>query len=377
MKQSYIILFLLAFFACKTSPRQTERTVKIVLDTEEALSEADTIYLTGNTNKLGDWNPKGMAMTRRSESRWEKSFTVPDSTLLHFKFTLGSFEREAVSNRGNIPGNNEMFIIEDTEVYFVLEDWKNPLAPVQVSAGKVMLHVVNPLNGLASRKVTVWLPDSYEMEPNKKFPVLYLHDGQNQFDGSKTFNGQEWKIDETLNKLDKEEKIRVPICVAIDNTMARMEEYGSVTAQSAYADFIVHQLKPFIDSLYRTLPDRRNTATMGASLGGLIAFHLSWYHNETFSMAACLSPGFRYKNLDLSAELKKYKGPKKDILLYIDNGTAGIESELQPGIDATVNFLKSNGYPVDYTIAEGAEHTEEAWASRVAQPMILFFGTNK
>ena len=377
MKLSYIILILLAFLACKTSSIKTERTVKIVLDTEEALSEADTIYLTGNISNLGDWNPKGLAMTRRSESRWEKSFTVPDSTQLQFKFTLGSFEKEAVSNMGLVPGNNEMSIIEDTEVYFVLEDWKNPLSPVKVSAGSVKLHLVNPLNGLASRKVTVWLPDSYEIDKDKKFPVLYLHDGQNQFDGSKTFNGQEWKIDETLNKLDKEQKIRVPICVAVDNTMARIEEYGSVTAQSAYADFIVHQLKPFIDSLYRTLPDRQNTATMGASLGGLIAFHLGWYHNETFSMAACLSPGFRYKNLDLTAELKKYKGPKKDLILYIDNGTVGLESQLQPGIDAAVDFLKSNGYAVHYTIAEGAEHTEAAWASRVTQPMMHFFAINK
>lgn len=377
MKHLHIIIFLLSILACKTSSIPVERTVKIVLDTEEVLAENDTIYLTGNIDKLGAWNPKGLAMTRRSESRWEKSFSVPDSTNLLFKFTLGSFEREAMSNRGNIPGNNEMSIIEDTEVYFVLEDWKNTLSPINVSAGKINLHVVNPKNGLASRKVAVWLPDTYEKEPNKKFPVIYLHDGQNQFDGSKTFNGQEWKIDETLTRLDHEHKIQVPICVAIDNTMARLEEYGSVTEESLYADFIVDQLKPFIDSMYRTLPDRKNTATMGASLGGLSAFHLGWYHNETFSKSACFSPGFRYKNVDLSTELKKYQGPKKDLVLYIDNGTVGLEAEIQPGIDATVNFLKSSGYTVHYSIAQGAEHTEEAWASRVAQPMILFFGTSK
>jgi len=363
--------------ACRTYPKPVERAVKVVLDTEEPLNEKDTIYLTGNIKLLGAWNPKGLAMTRRSETRWEKTFTVPDSTQLQFKFTLGSFEREAVTNRGVVPGNNFIDVLKDTEIYFVLEDWKDPYAPIQVSGGKVSVYMVNPVNGLSSRKVTVWMPDAYEREVNKKFPVLYLHDGQNQFDATKTFNGQEWKMDETLIALEKEKKIQVPLCVAIDNTMARTEEYGSVTAESPYADFIVNQLKPMIDSLYRTLPGRKYTATMGSSMGGLISFHLGWYHNEVFSKAACLSPAFRYKNFDLANELKKYNGPKKDLQLYVDVGTVGLEAQLQPGIDETVNFLKSQGYQLNYTIASGAEHNESAWASRVSQPILQFFGTNK
>lgn len=377
MKHLHIIIIFLSFLACRTNSSLPERTVKIVLDTEEALSEADTIYLTGNIKTLGEWNPKGLVMTRRSESRWEKSFKVPDSTQLHFKFTLGSFEREAISNLGNVPGNHVLEVTKDTELYFVLEDWKNPYTPVRVSAGKVRVHLVNPVNGLASRKVTVWVPDSYDTETTKKYPVLYVHDGQNQFDASKTFNGQEWKIDETLSRLDKENKIRVPICVAIDNTMARVEEYGSTTAESKYSDFITLQLKPMIDSIYRTLPDRNNTATMGASLGGLVAFHLGWYHNDVFSKAACFSPGFRYKNVDLASELNKYTGAKKDLTLYIDNGTIGLEAELQPGIDAVMKYLKSKGYVVQYYLDKGAEHTEAAWAARAANPIIQFFGITK
>lgn len=377
MKHLHIIILLLASMACRTGLRPVERMVKIVLDTEEALTDKDTIYLTGNIKVLGEWNPKGHKMTRRSESRWETTFAVPDHTPLQFKFTLGSFEREAITNMGVVPGNSSVEVNQDTELYFVLEDWKNPLTPIYVASGKVTVHVVNPVNGLASRKVTVWTPDSYEKEPNKKFPVLYLHDGQNQFDATKTFNGQEWKIDETMTSLDKEHKIQVPICVAIDNTMARIEEYGSVTATSSYADFIVLQLKPMIDSIYRTLPGREYTATMGSSLAGMIAFQLAWYHNDVFSKAACLSPAFRYKNLDLTAELKKYTGPKKDIVLYIDNGTIGLESELQPAIDETVTFLKSKGYAVNYVLATGAEHNEAAWAARVAQPARLFFGSGK
>ena len=103
--------------------------VKIVLDTEEPLSDQDTIYITGSVPVFGAWQTKGLPMVRRAEMRWEKSFEVPDSTHLEFKFTLGSLDREAVTNRGVIPGNSELTILEDKEVYFVLEDWKHTHVP--------------------------------------------------------------------------------------------------------------------------------------------------------------------------------------------------------------------------------------------------------
>lgn len=373
----FFVVLLLFLGACKNTPGLQGNAVKIVLDTEEVLPDQDTIYLTGNHEALGSWNPKGLAMTRRAETRWEKTFRVPKNTHLEFKFTLGSFEREAISNYGLIPDNSQLDVNEDKELYFVLEDWKNLLIPPRVSKGTVQLHMVSPHNGLAARKVTVWLPDEYATAPDRRFPVIYLHDGQNQFDSTQAFNGQEWKIDETVSRLSAEHKIQAPICVAIDNTFIREEEYGITTKESPYADFVTHQLKPMIDSLYRTFPDRAHTATMGASLGGLVAFHLAWYHDDVFSGAACLSPAFKYKQINLAAELKKYDGPKKDIRLYIDNGTAGLEAELQPGIDEVMTYLKAAGYPVLYQIEKGAVHNENAWARRTERPLVLFFGINQ
>lgn len=123
---------------CQTDKKNfKERTVKIVLDTEEPLPDQDTIYITGNVPVFGAWQTKGLPMVRRAEMRWEKSFKVPDSTHLQFKFTLGSLDKEAVSNRGIIPGNSELTILEDKEVYFVLEDWKHTYVPgVLDSIGK-------------------------------------------------------------------------------------------------------------------------------------------------------------------------------------------------------------------------------------------------
>lgn len=348
--------------------------VKIVLDTEEPLTDQDTIFLTGNTTCLGMWNPKGLAMTRRAETRWEKTFAVPDSSHhLEFKFTLGNFDREAISNKGIIPSNSILDVARDTEVYFVIEDFKNPLAPLQLSAGTAEFKMFHPMNGIADRRITVWLPDGYKKN-STKYPVLYVHDGQNQFDSTKTFNRQEWKLDEVINSLSKQGKVTAPIVVAIDNTAARTTEYGSVTQESPYADFIIKQLKPWVDSTYRTLPDRQHTATMGSSMGGLIALNLAWYHNDIFSKAACLSPAFKLDQFDILSELKKDTGAKKDISLYIDDGTVGLESKLKPGIDETVNYLKSKGYNLTYQIANGAEHNEAAWSKRIDKPLVQFFG---
>ena len=364
--------------SCKqinTSSSENAHLVKIVLDTEEPLTDQDTIFLTGNTSLLGLWNPRGLAMTRRAETRWEKSFSIPDSSHhLEFKFSLGSFDREAISNKGVVPSNSILEIARDTEVYFVIEDFKNPMAPLQLSAGTAEFHQFSPGHGLTDRRVTVWLPDGYNKNSTTKYPVLYVHDGQNQFDGSKTLNHQEWRLDESIQSLSAQGKINAPIVVAIDNTSARTQEYGSAISASPYTDFIIHQVKPWVDSTYRTYSDRKHTATMGSSMGGLVALNLVWYHDDVFSKAACLSPAFKIKEFDILSQLKKYSGAKKDISLYVDDGTEGLESELRPGIEETVNYLKSNGYSVTYNVVNGAEHNEAAWSKRVDKVMGLFFG---
>ncbi len=127
MKRFRFVIFMLVLWSCKTSNHNLEfRKVKIVLDTEEPLNAADTIYIIGNQPELGQWQSIGLPMARRAETRWEKTFNVADSTPVEFKFTLGSLDQEAISNRGVIPGNSLIQVVRDTEVYFVIEDFKMP-----------------------------------------------------------------------------------------------------------------------------------------------------------------------------------------------------------------------------------------------------------
>lgn len=130
MKILILVISLFLVIQCQSNLKNAKgHMVKIVLDTEEPLPDQDTIYITGNVPIFGEWHTKGLPMVRRAEMRWEKSFGVPDSTHLQFKFTLGNMGKEAISNRGVIPGNSELMITEDKEVYFVLEDWKHTYVP--------------------------------------------------------------------------------------------------------------------------------------------------------------------------------------------------------------------------------------------------------
>jgi predicted alpha/beta superfamily hydrolase len=143
-------------------------------------------------------------------------------------------------------------------------------------------------------------------------------------------------------------------------------------------NFIIEKLKTFIDKNYRTLPDRKNIATLGSSSGGLISFMLAWEHPEIFSMAGCLSPALKIDELNYIPKISSYKGKKKQIKIYLDNGGVGLESRLQPGLDETIEVLKQKGYKVgkdlEVFIDKTAVHTEAAWAKRLWRPLLFMFG---
>ena len=147
-----------------------------------------------------------------------------------------------------------------------------------------------------TRRVWVYLPPDYATS-SKRYPVLYMHDGQNVFDDSTSFAG-EWGVDETLDSLHARGD-RGVIVVAVDNGgNMRMQEYSPWATRfgegkgDPYVDFLVKTLKPWADAKYRTLPDREHTAIAGSSMGGLISFYAALKYPEVFSKAGIFSPSF-------------------------------------------------------------------------------------
>ena len=147
--------------------------------------------------------------------------------------------------------------------------------------GKVEYHRKFYSKSLNNRRdIIVWLPPSYKKEKQRRYPVLYIHDGQNIMDPKTAYIGVDWQVDETVTRLIKSGELQEIIIVGIYNTPERLEEYSDSPKGNNYMKFMVEQLKPFIDKYYRTMPSNEYTAVMGSSMGGLISFLLAWNYPE-------------------------------------------------------------------------------------------------
>ncbi|MDE6297026.1 MAG: hypothetical protein K2L89_04185 [Muribaculaceae bacterium] len=266
------------------------------------------------------------------------------------------------------------------------------------------LEVVSPqLNDTI--EVDVWLPSDFNTE--KRYPVLYMHDGQNLFDASTTWNHQSWEMDVTPCRMIGQGEIEPMIIVGIhsdpekrvsqlmpqqavkdaglEDLMAEVKLKGKPVLGDQYADFVVNTLKPLIDSSYPTLSDRDNTSVMGSSMGGLMSLYLICQYPEVFGGAGCLSTHW-YGSLDAGgrfgeAMINYVENTLPDPAshrLYFDHGTSTIDFYYGPWETKALLKAQEKGYQygknLDSYIDYGAPHEESAWAARVARPLRFLFG---
>jgi enterochelin esterase-like enzyme len=279
----------------------------------------------------------------------------------------------------------------------------------QVSAGKIVDLGVLKSKYADPRRVVVWLPSGYRAH-GPKYAVLYMHDGQNLFDKATAGYGMEWQIDETLDRLIGENRMRPTIVVGIWNTPKRLQEYvpskafeylppeyrakvralyGGDPLSDGYLKFIVRELRPLIDRRFNVKTDRANTAIMGSSMGSLISLYAIDEYPRIFGGAGMMSthwPLFmtpagksvgdaEYEVVSLAFE--HYLAPAlpdpATHKLYFDHGSETLDSiyaRYQDRVDAIVarrgyrkgvNWL-SLSFP-------GQKHNEISWASRVDVPL--------
>ncbi len=376
MKKIFAILFSVSALL---SAQNYQLTVKVF---SSNLKESDTLFIAGNNSQFGNWSPNKIPLTKINDSLWSKTFSFPDNEILEFKFTKGSWDKEALTDVKTVPQNYVLKILNDTLFETRINYWRGETSVEGGFEGQVTGTVQRlgkfSYEGILPRDVAVWLPPDYEAFPEKRFPVLYMHDGQNLFDPKTSFTGIDWQIDETADSLIRKGKMNSVIIVGINNTADRSVEYAPAKKGKAYMDFIVNKLKPFIDSTFRTKPEREFTATGGSSMGGLISFMLAWTRDDVFSKAICMSPAFVYDGVDFVDYVKSYRGEKKDIQIYIDNGGVGLEEKLQPGITKMLAALDEQGFrsglDLFYLKDSTAQHNEAAWAKRIKTPLLLFYG---
>jgi len=198
------------------------------------------------------------------------------------------------------------------------------------------------------RTIRIYLPPSYDSAPQRRYPVLYLHDGQNVFSSAGpgvAFGWGNWELDLTADRLVAENKMREIIMVAIDNSPMRYQEYrgpardwseaerrnsrrriidpGDNTRYEAYRRFLIDELKPRLDGEFRTLTNAANTGVLGSSMGGICSLALAWDRPDVFGLAASISGAYQVENRwFLDGVLKPYRGKRKSFRVYLDSGTA-------------------------------------------------------
>jgi len=235
----------------------------------------------------------------------------------------------------------------------------------------------------------VYLPPSYESSKKKRYSVLYLNDGQNLFDGATSFiPGQEWRVDETVQSLIAAGQIEPLIVVGIYNTgKDRINEYTPTEDQKfkmggkadLYGRMLVQELKPFIDTNYQTRKEARHTGLGGSSLGGLVTLYLGLKYSDVFGRLAVMSPSVWFANKQILREIEAVR-KKPPLRIWVDTGTkegTTVEEAQQTVVNA--RLLKETlvrkgwrlGKDLSYFEAEGAEHNERAWATRM-EPVLKF-----
>jgi predicted alpha/beta superfamily hydrolase len=231
------------------------------------------------------------------------------------------------------------------------------------------------------RDVLVYLPPSYHTDPERRYPVLYMHDGQNLFDRATSF-GAEWEVDQTLEAASADGL--EAIVVALPNMgEARLDEYSPWPDPrhqkggrgDLYLDFIVQTVKPLIDADFRTRADRRSTGIAGSSMGGLISLYAFFRDRDTFGFCGVMSPALWYGGRKIYEYVEQ--APFVPGRVYVDVGTQEGKQELTD-VRQLKELLTRKGYrrgtDLLYVVEMGGAHNEEAWARRLRRELHFLLG---
>ncbi len=280
-------------------------------------------------------------------------------------------------------------------------------SPKEVTTGKLYRTSVKSEKFNSTLNLDIWVPNCYN--PEEKYPVLYLHDGQNLYDAKSSWNKQAWEIDEVGGKLIDEGKIKPFIAVgifSIDNSRVCdlmpekvLTEYfdhenNSTTGFEGfckkeirgdeYVDLIVNTIKPMIDSTFSTLTDKENTAVMGSSMGGLASFYAMCERPDIFGTAICVSTHMSVAGETSWAEavfayLRDKLPTDGEHKIYFDCGDKTSDYYYVPFFEELVSIPQVKGYTVEngklsYGFYPGTAHDEASWCKRVDVPLTFLYG---
>ena len=257
--------------------------------------------------------------------------------------------------------------------------------------GDLRLHELRSRVFHNMRLLRVWLPPGYDDPGNeRRYPVLYLNDGQNLFDRTTAYTGIEWQADETADRLIREQKIPPMIIVGIDNAQKdRLKEYLPYRSFSPpvlrpqgkkYPDFLLREVMPFVQKNYRTAKVAEHTGLGGSSLGASISLYTAMAVPGFFGRLLLESPSLSISNRQLLRDSRHFRDWPDRVFLAIGTKETGRKDKDQEVVDDVSEFSKILRHAglsdrrLLLKIDEGAIHSESAWASRLPEALTFLFG---
>lgn len=343
--------------------------VSIVLTSIPENTPNDTqLYLASNLN---NWQAKDAQYQLKKNKAGQYAITLPlqDKTI-EFKITTGSWVVAEADPKGKPTQNHKADLGQSQTIKLNIAAWTTPKAVVHSISGNVKIlsdrFSIPQLH--TTRRIWIYLPPDYKTS-SKRYPVIYMQDGQNLFDNATSYSG-EWGVDESMQNFAQKHQFEA-IVVGIDNGGAeRLDEYSPFENDkykkggegNRYLEFMVKTLKPFIDKTYRTLPQAKNTAIIGSSMGGLISFFGGMNYPKIFGKVGIFSPSFWFVGKHLKPFLNQNRRDLKHSRFYFVAGAH--EGDYMPEkIKLVADSLKKHipESQIHVKIDEDGTHSESYW----------------
>ena len=364
-----LLLALLGFTA------QAQVTFKITAVPANTPANA-TLYIAGTFN---GWNP-GSAAHALTYNATDGSYqiTLPAAAgTLEYKFTRGTWAAvETNASNGSVPNRTYTFGSGPATVLCQVLNWQDLGGPggggPGPSTAAANVRVISTTFAMPqlgrTRRVWLYLPVDYA-NSGRRYPVLYLQDGQNVFDAATSFAG-EWGVDESLNQLQASGQDPTGcIVVAVDNGPNRLDEYSPWNNPQygggqgdLYVDFLVQTLKPYIDANYRTLPGRANTGIGGSSMGALIATYAALREPTVFGKVGVFSPAYWFAYAQLAAYAHQHPANPNTRFYFVSGTTES--TAMVPQMQALRDSLRRGGVPaanLNFNTRTDGQHAEWFW----------------
>jgi len=369
-------------------------TVHFAVQVPQETPRYQKIYLSGNVTELGSWRAEGLELKKQDDGRYAATVQLAGGVPVEYKVTRGSWNSVERGPDGVEMENRTLDPVKTESIGIEVATWvdRGQAEPgVSTASGNIRMHVgfhSTLLNN--DRTLAVYLPPGYDDNPEKRYPVIYMQDGQNLFDTATSFAGVEWNADETAETLISEGKIEPVIIVGINNSPDRTEEYTPIQVHETdpvargvyYGWFAAYEVKRFIDQTYRTLPDREHTAIAGSSLGGLIALDTARAHNDVFGICIAISPALWSAEGGLLSQWSADHDWMAGSRFWVDMGEGETEDypagEAVPHLQTLAAAMQSAGLvkDEDYVerVIESEEQNEAAWSKRFGDVLTHFYG---